>query len=775
MIDRFLRLVLPPVTLGVLLGLPASALAQEAPLRARERSGSVVMHGGSEASGVIDLPRLRGVVTLDGVSDEDAWADVPTLDLTMYEPTYRGSSDRQIELLVAYDDEAVYVAGRFYHADPSAIRAFSLTRDRWSGDDSFGILLDTFNDNENALRFVGMPLGARMDMSITGDGQNADGGGGGGGGGLGPRNNAWNTFWDLETRITEDGWFGEMRIPFSSLRFESLPDGSVVMGMMVYAYEPGQGNRWTFPAIPRQFPYTQVSVWQDVRLRDVAPRNPVYISPYALTSTAYAASLAPDESGYVGASDRSVEVGADLKLNPTPNLTLDLTANTDFAAVEADQQQVNLTRFSLFFEEKRPFFQERAGIFQFETGADQGTLFYSRRIGLAEGQPVRILGGARLVGRVGSWDLGFIEMQTAGQDSVSAENFGVLRLRRRVLNANSFVGAMATSRIDAEGAYNATYGVDGLVRVAGNEYLTVKWLQTLQGGDPEHELLPGGVDAGRMVVDWTRRQVQGLSYQHAFTWSGPGYDPGVGFEPRSDFMRAQSDWNYQWFPSQSSRFRRVWVGSKSNLWIRNADDEVDSGLFNPFLQIETKPGASVQVSTTTTYEDVLEPFSLSDEAEILAGSYWATEAALELRAARGWTVRPNLTARFGRFYDGSRLGFESNFNWAVNQYLELGGGWDWNRIRFDERAQAFDSNLIRLRAQGALNTEISLNAFVQYNSLSGQVSTNARLRYNFREGQDLWLVWNEGLNLERDVLGLPRRPFEDARTLTLKYTHTLIH
>jgi hypothetical protein len=137
-------------------------------------------------------------------------------------------------------------------------------------------------------------------------------------------------------------------------------------------------------------------------------------------------------------------------------------------------------------------------------------------------------------------------------------------------------------------------------------------------------------------------------------------------------------------------------------------------------------------------------------------------------------VRPNVTATLGEFFDGRRVGLQTSVNWAVDEHLELIGGWDWNRIRFGARGQAFDANLVRLQVRGALDTRFSVEAFVQYGSLTDQVSTNARLRYNFREGQDLWFVWNEGLNLERDVLGKPRLPFSEARTLTVKYTHTLI-
>jgi len=721
-----------------------------------------------EATGVMELTRISSPITLDGILDEAAWAEIEPFPLTLYEPAFRGASERRIDLRVGYDDEAIFVGGRFFHDDPSAIRAFSTTRDRWSGDDGFAIYLDTFNDKENGIRLVALPLGARMDMSISGDGQQENSGGSGG-----PRGVSWNTFWDLRTTFHDDGWEGEMRIPFSSLRFETEADGSVVMGLSVYAYEPAAGTRWTFPAIPPTSPHTQVSAWQEVRLRGIQPRNPVYVTPYALAGSARLQELAPTGDRFLGVTERGSEFGADLKLNPTRNLTLDLTVNTDFAAVEADQQQVNLTRFSLFFDEKRPFFQERAGIFAFETGAERGTLFYSRRIGLAQGRPVRILGGARVVGRIGSWDLGAIQMQTATDGDVPGENFGVVRLRRRVLNANSFVGGMATSRVQRGGAYNVTYGLDGQFRLFGSEYLTVKWLQTLQGGEPARAAAPTGLDAGRMMVDWTRRRVQGLSYQNVVVWSGPGYEPELGFELRRDFRSVQSDWNYQWFPGEASFLRRIWLGVESRAWVRNVDAEVDTGEVQPFLQAENNAGARVKLSGRRSYEDVPGDFALSPETFIPAGVYWGNEVALEFGAARGWDFRPSSTLTLGDFFDGTRVGLSSSLNWPVNRYLEIVGGWDWNRIRFDHRNQAFDANLLRLTVRGGINVHLSVDAFAQVNSLTDQMTTNVRVRYNFREGQDLWFVWNEGMNLERDVLGVARLPFSDARTMTMKYTHTL--
>ena len=726
----------------------------------------------TEAEGIVDLIRLNGSITLDGLSNEPAWQGVTALPLTMYTPSYGGETERKVELLLAYDSEAMYIAGRFYHQDPDQIRGFSLTRDRWSGDDGFGIMLDTFNDNENAVNFVGLALGTRMDHALSAGGIAASGRTQGTGG---MRNSAWNSFWDYQVTTNEDGWFGEMRVPFSTLRFEEEQDGSVIMGLMAYISEQGSSFRWTYPAIPQDFPYTQMMRWQKVRLEGIRPQSPVYVAPYVLAGRSKEAYLSDTGESWDTKTDSNRDVGMDLKINPTSNLTLDLSLNTDFAAVEADQQQVNLTRFSLFFQEKRPFFQERAGLFNFATGAERGTLFYSRRIGLRDGRPVPLFGGARLVGRIGLWDLGLISMQTRSLENILSENFGVLRLKRRVLNENSTIGAMGTSRTDRSGTYNLTYGADGLFNLSGDEYVTLKWLQTFKD-----DLDSTAGNSGRFIFDWTRRRLGGLTYQHAFTWSGPDYDPAVGFEPRSDFVRAQSDWNYQWFPDSDSNIRRTWVGMKSSLWSRNpneqhgSDRELETTRVEPFLQIETKTGVTFKLSSKTQFEDVVTDFELSDNANIPAGSYWFTEAVGEFRASRSWIFRPNLTMSSGRFYDGLKNSIGSDVTWSLGKHLELKGGWEWNHINFQDRGQKFQSHLLRLTATGAVNTNLSVDGFAQYNSLSKGMTANTRIRYNFSEGRDLWIVWNESLNLEREILGVPMRPLQEAQNLAVKFTHTLV-
>ena len=419
------------LALSVLLLTATAAYAQEPPL---------------------SLTRLNSPVELDGLSDEPAWQAVPPLPLTVYQPVFESAPTQQTEIRVAYNDKYLYVAGRLYDTDPNGIRANTLYRDRYSSGDTFTIILDTFNDNENARWFFTNPAGVQFDSAIFNDAENS--------GSTSAFNRSWNTFWDVKTVVNDEGWFAEMRIPFSSLGFQNV-DGRVTMGLIAYRYIARKSERHIFPAIQPNWSngYIKPSQARNVTVAGVYSQKPIYLTPYALGGFGQRAQLSSSQSAYHINEDLRQDLGLDLKYNLTSNLTLDVTVNTDFAQVEADDQQVNLTRFSLFFPEKRQFFQERAGIFDFNTSGTS-RLFHSRRIGLSKESAIRVLGGTRLVGRLGRWDIGLIDMQTAQSELLPSENFGVVRLRRQVLNAYTYAGAMVTSRIGTDGSYNIAYGRD---------------------------------------------------------------------------------------------------------------------------------------------------------------------------------------------------------------------------------------------------------------------------------------------------------------------------
>ena len=254
------------------------------------------------------VPRLSGPIQLDGMPDEPAWRALPPLPLTMYFPTYQGEPQQRTEIRVAHDDEHFYAAGWFYDDDPTGIRVNSLYRDRWNGDDAFAIYIDAFNDNQNAKWFGTTPAGIRFDLLVSDDGATLNG--------------SWDTFWDSETRITENGWFVEVRIPFSSLGFQVDDSGSAVMGLTVTRLVSRTSERVTFPAIDPKFAFRQPSVAQDIILQDVRSSRPIYVTPYALTGVDRAPVLDQASGTFGSTSDVSREMGLDLRYALSGNLNL---------------------------------------------------------------------------------------------------------------------------------------------------------------------------------------------------------------------------------------------------------------------------------------------------------------------------------------------------------------------------------------------------------------------------------------------------------------------
>ncbi len=701
------------------------------------------------------LPRLREAVELDGPSNEAAWTGVTPFPLTMYTPTFRGALTERTEIRVAYDDDCLYVAGRFFDSDPGGIQVNSLYRDRMSGDDNFGILIDPFNDNDIGLWFWTTPAGVRGDVSISGDGQGA-------------WNGSWNAHWDVAAVQTAEGWFAEMRIPFSSLGFEASGE-RVEMGISAYRYIPRKNERQVYPEIPPDYDYLRPSLAQDAVLEGVITAKPVYVTPYVLSGVGQTAMLNSQTDSYYLDSQTEAEAGGDLRYSLTSNLTLDLTVNTDFAQVEADDYQVNLTRFSLFYPEKRQFFQERSGVFDFFTGGST-RLFYSRRIGLQEGEAVRILGGARLVGRVGDWDVGALNMQTQRSTHLPAENFGVFRVRRRLLNEYSNAGAMLTTRLGDDGSYNVAYGLDATVRVAGDDYVAVRWAQSFDDDIIDQRGFRFG-EANAIRVYVNRARERGFSYFFSARRFGADYQPEMGFIARRDFTDLAYSLAYFHYP-EGGPFRRIdpfqLFGSVA---LRNMDGSVESAFVEHDLDLLWRAGSRLGLDLELYYEDLRAPLELPESTFVPVGSYWFPRFEFDFGTPPGRRLRGFVGGGAQEFYDGWLVNVWLSPIWYVSRFLELGTTYSLDIVRFPDRDQGFDSHILRLRIGAALDTKFSVNSFIQFSNVSNFAAANVRLRYNFREGNDLWLVYNEGFNLDRQRTE-PALPLTDNRTVLLKYTYT---
>jgi hypothetical protein len=723
----------------------------------------------SDSAGRLVIQRLNGPIKLDGLTDEPAWENLEPLPHIEHAPNFGKEPSERTVVFVAFDDDYFYLAARLYVSDPSFIQGPTKKRDTSTpSNDFFGILIDSFNDKENGLAFFTTPAGLRWDAAIYNDMVIDDPQ-------RMPMNMSWNTFWDVAVVCNEQGWFVEMRIPFSSLRFQD-EGGRVVMGIITWRWMARKNETVIFPAISSDsgaWSIFKPSLAQEVVLEGVHSRRPLYITPYLLGGQGGVFELNDEETAYQRTDDSVTEAGLDVKYGLTSNLTLDITANTDFAQVEADDVQVNLTRFSLFFPEKRLFFQERASIFEFNFGGPN-RLFYSRRIGIYEDEEedelkaVRLYGGLRLVGRFGGWDLGFMNMQTAAIEDFPSENFGILRLRRRVFNPYSYVGGMITSRIGTDGSYNAAYGLDGIFRLFGDDYLTINWAQTFEDGAANRTF---SLDAAKFRFNWERRTLKGIGYNIGVSRAGENYNPGAGFEMREDYTRVGNRLFYGWIPSEKSFLRFHQIFLDGFLVLRNSDSSTESAEFGPGWMFESNSGWGGYIRPKLYVENLTDTFEFSDDVEVPSGEYtfYGVEGNLQTPMGRIFYLIPNFTV--GSFYDGWRISVGTLFSWNVSPVWELSGYYQFNRIEFADRNQELTAQLARVRVLATFTTKISASAFIQYNGADDIVVANVRIRYNPREGNDFYIVYNHGVNMDR-YRKVPNLPFTDSQAIMIKYSYT---
>ena len=725
---------------------------------------------------LVELERISEPINLDGVVDELVWQKIQPVKIVMHQPIFGEVPSEKTEIRFAYDNKYLYASGRFYDSNPEEIRGNSLERDDTNpGDDGFGIILDTFNDNENALCFAITPAGIRGDWTIINDAETTSGS---------PINQSWNTYWDAEVVQNDKGWFVEVRIPFSSLRFQEAE--KIIMGLITWRYIPRKNEIDIYPAIPPnwELSFLKPSVAQDIAIEGIKSKSPLYITPYILSGFEQSSELNNSETAYYDSKKSLLDLGLDLKYGISSDLTLDVTINTDFAQVEADEPQINFTRFSLFFPEKRLFFQERAGLFNFSFGG-QTKMFYTRRIGLYDigdndFRQIPIYAGTRLAGKIGEWDVGFLDMQTASKDfkdedyedstvTVPSENFGVLRLRRQVLNPYSYIGTMFTSRLENGGEYNYCYGFDGTIRLSDNDYFTFSVAQSSDSQESPSNIL----DANRMRLTLEKRSKQGFGYNLYFVRRGPDYAPRMGFEVWENYYANIINLSYSWLPKETSSIFRNTITLENYFLFSNSDDKLESSQFGPIWTYEGKKGSSGKLWIKGRFEGISDTLDLPEDVFVPPDDYLFYEAGMDYNMSSGNLLRTNVSLKGGPFYDGTFFSVGISPHWIISKHITIGGNYQPTWAEFSNRGQSFITHILSLRANIAFNTKFSTNTFILFNSAADAAGINFRLRYNPKEGTDFYLVYNEGFNIDRER-ELPNLPLSARRSVLLKYSITFI-
>ena len=687
--------------------------------------------------------KLSAPLTLDGVLDEAVYTrEAPFGGLIQVAPDAGAPATERSDIWITYDDRNIYLSCRCYDASPPAEWIVNELRRDTGGlrnNEHIGVLFDTFYDRRSGFAFYTNPLGARADYSIVDEGGS---------------NTDWNPVWTSKTGRFDGGWIVEMAIPFKSLRYRAGP--GQVWGMQIRR-SVRHKNEWDYlTPVPRILAGPQalnrVSAGGTLVGLDLPEtgRN-IELKPYVVSRVTTDRVRTPPINNKVGR-----EIGGDIKYAVTPNLTADLTVNTDFAQVEADEQQVNLTRFSLFFPEKRDFFLEGRGIFDFARGgngafggsggADTPQLFYTRRIGLDNGSVVPITVGGRLTGKLGKFAIGLMNIGTSGDAATKAEptNFTVVRVKRDILQRSS-IGAMITNRsvgVSGKGT-NAVYGLDGAFLLSQALTAGAYWAQTQTTG------LHGNNQSYQGRLDYS---VDRFGAKAEYLSVGGNFDPQVGFRRRSDINRTFGEVRFSPRPKNQATVRKF-TGTASGEYVENSAGIVETRVWRGHFDTEFASSDVLGFDVTRNYEFLRRPFTPAGSAAAIApGGYAFSDVALSYAFGAQRRASGTIRVQGGRFYDGTirsvTIGPGSTFSSAriaVMQRLAVEPTFSITRI--ERPTSSFTTRLARARVDYGFSPLMFASALVQYNSADRAFSTNLRFRWEYAPGSELFVVYTD----ERDV------------------------
>ena len=724
-----------------------------------------VINRDDEGRATLRAVRTAEPLRIDGELNEALYRNTaPISNFIQSLPNEGAAPSERTEAWVAFDGSNVYVSARVWDSAPeSAWVANEMRRDAPSIElnDQFGVFLDTYYDRRNGVGFFVNPLGGFSDLQITNE---AD------------ANSDWNPITEIRTGRFDGGWTVEMAIPFRSLRYRSGRDQVWGIQMRRSIVRRNEWNYLTFLpiSVARNGPPGAQRVSSYGTLVGIEPPPPsknLEVKPYAISGLETDLTADPQISNH-GYAD----VGLDVKYGITENLTADFTFNTDFAQVEVDEQQVNLTRFNLFFPEKREFFLEGRGIFEFgnggrgpggggggggpprrsrisSSGRGRGarsisapTLFYSRRIGLQSGAPVSILGGGRVTGKVGSFQVGAVGIRTGDEPAVGAKSttFSVLRVRRDIL-ARSSVGVLFEDRSKsslASGGSNQAYGVDATFVFLENLQIFGYYAKTRSDG------LEGKDESYRARIGY-RGEVWSASVERVLV--GENFNPEIGFVRRSDFRETNLFGRFSPRLASVPSIRRLTFAGVSGRIENERLGFLESRRLGGRFEIEFENSDWLTVNVTDLFERLTEDTSVSG-APMPAGRYSFRDVELTYFFGPHRRASGNLSLTKGSFYSGDVVSVDiSRGRIEVLPQLSLEPSIEFNWIDLPE-LQAFDGqfnqHVVRTRITYSLSPRSFLSGLVQYNSGSGTFSTNVRLRWEWGPGSELFIVYTEDRNAD---------------------------
>lgn len=665
--------------------------------------------------------RVKSGPVIDGYLNDDVWKQaIPITDFTQQEPIAGAKPSLQTEVRIIYDDENLYVGVMCYDNEPDKIIARALKWDGFiSADDNVKLIFDTFDDDRTAYWFGTNPLGSHNDALLTGFEMK-------------DLNDDWNGIWDVACRILDNGWSAEFVFPFSTFKFYDKEKQTWGFNFLRDIRRKNEEVLWT--SIGQNLGLLKIAEAGDlIGIENIKRGNPMYLKPYLTAG----AQFTNGDKSFVH------EPGFDVKYGITETLSLDATINTDFAQVESDRARINLSRFPLFFPEKRDFFLEGMKLFDFNFG-DNNSLFYSRKIGLSNGERIPIIAGAKLVGRLGNFEIGAINMQTASKGSEPTTNYSTARVKYDLFGSSS-VGFLLTNKVsDAE--YNRAFGTD--LHFSFNDFLGDKNL-IIHAAVAKSDQKDGAKNswAGKFFVDYPNDLIdQYVGYN--FIQSN--------FNPEMGFIRRRG---YQQFIYNLDVTPRVnWNGIKKILF-----EAVQSSLYydkDGILQsavIATSPlgflldsGDDFGFTIMRLFDKPNEDFGIFDSTVIIkAGSYWYTNYGFYAESSPARIVYGSIQFNGGNFYNGTSKTLSLSGTLTVNKNLDLEGDYLFNNIHLGDKS--FNTNEVGGRINYYFSTRVASSIFAQWNNEQNEININYRVNWKPKIGSDFYLVINHLLSTAEKI------------------------
>jgi len=676
---------------------------------------------GTEVEGrVAEAARVEHAPRMDGTLNDPLWQTAKAIvDFRQREPHEGEAATEKTEVRILYTRHAVYFGIHCYDAEPSRIIATELRRDVSQDlDDYFEILIDSNRDRRGAYVFQINPLGTQSDGLIVEERRSGDGG---------DFDRGWDGVWASEARTGPDGWIATVEIPFTTLNFTHSTE--VIWGVNFKRFIRRKNEEDLWSAYRRTFGLTKVSEAGELRgIRDIGSGRLFIVKPYGLAR--YDKQTGQD-------AKFPLTGGADMKYGLSSNLVLNLTGNTDFADTEVDLEPFNLTPFKVFIPEKRQFFLENAGVFDFDLG-DQDRLFFSRQIGIdpVTGNQVPINGGARLTGRVGRTELGIMEVDTRSSGPNPYGNYAVARVKES-LWAGSYVGAMGIDKRSGNllDSFNQTGGVDTRLVFFKDWFVRAHMARTRSPGEPS-----AASDLGASL-NYQSNWLEGLVKRRK---TGANFNPEVGFVERTDSDETYSDLTFKARPAIRGVRELQFEG-----FLLHAPDTrgaVSTQEWQGTFRADFNNGAYTDDDIADVFtQRITTPFHIYKTVFIPNGLYHFARHQLTYGSGQDRRFTYNFFERFGGYYGGALNEFRVRVNYRPTAKFSVSASETWDRFRLPLPNGNFSAVLASLQGNYSFSRFLTFTSILQMDTSNTQAaSANLRLRYNYRPDSDLYIIYNVG-------------------------------